>query len=210
MKALVVVLLLKALLNQSHPAAEPWSLVVLIDVSASMRFADARTGLALVAERARAQVDSHELVRIGAFASELRLASTLDEVIKVRPDADLLARDQQWRYGPSRLWDAVTEVAAGMARNPGRRVILVVTDGKATGNRIGPAAALSLLQEHKTELWMVSVVRGFGDDHLRSLVAREGGRVFDVPPRASQQDRWQSVASAVASAIQTLKPKTLQ
>ena len=149
------------------------------------------------------------MVRIGAFASELRLASTLDEVIKSRPDSGFLAGDQQWRYGPSRLWDAVTEAAAVLATNPGRKVILVVTDGKATGNRIGPAAALSLLQQHKTELWMVSLIRGLGDDHLRSLVTREGGRIFEGPPRTRQQDRREFVASAVANAIKSLSSKKL-
>lgn len=41
------------------------------------------------------------------------------------------------RTGPSPLWDAVDEAVAALAGEAGLRTVLMVTDGKATGNRLG-------------------------------------------------------------------------
>jgi hypothetical protein len=46
------------------------------------------------------------------------------------------------RNGPSRIWDAVDSVVSAMEGEPGRHAIFLVTDGQASGNRLGLSAVL--------------------------------------------------------------------
>jgi Ca-activated chloride channel family protein len=43
-------------------------------------------------------------------------------------------------FGPSPLWDAIDAAIAALAQATGRRAVIVVTDGRATGNREGREA----------------------------------------------------------------------
>jgi len=47
------------------------------------------------------------------------------------PDSDVT------RYGPSPIWDAVNAAVEGLKPLPGRRSVILVTDGNASGNHIG-------------------------------------------------------------------------
>jgi len=65
------------------------------------------------------------------------------------------------RNGPSRIWDAVDSVVATLADQPGRRAILLVTDGRATGNRIGLDELIHRAQATDVAIAVVANGAGF-------------------------------------------------
>lgn len=83
--------------------------------------------------------------RIGSVSRILRLSSefsrkpdALERAVREAldvPDAD--------RYGPTPLWDAIDSAVSTLDDESGRRAIVIVTDGLATGNRLGFEAVLA-------------------------------------------------------------------
>jgi hypothetical protein len=121
-----------------RPAGQPLALVLLIDLTRSGR---------TLGPGVRPEIERHLLpslrvtdrllvgalgerpVMTGGFHSEPRTwRSALDRAFGL-PEAE--------RMGPSPLWDAVDDAVAMLAGESGHRAILLITDGKATGNRFG-------------------------------------------------------------------------
>jgi Ca-activated chloride channel homolog len=122
------------------PFVAPLSLIVLIDATASVsafvldspkkELAKA-IGRALGARRA-------DRIRVGGFAATTVMSpviTTPDDASRA-VDAALRWSDRE-KHGPSPIWDAVVEATDILAREPGRRVIVLLTDGRTTGNRNG-------------------------------------------------------------------------
>ena len=120
---------------------QPLSLVLLLDVSVSMEF---------MVERKVLRGRHREVVRGSARAGGSRAGRLLREADRDRPAARRQpagaprrrphgARSARRGYlGPSPIWDAVDAAVAALAQASGRRAVLLVTDGRATGNRPGP------------------------------------------------------------------------
>src|SRR5262249_33921180 len=66
-----------------------------------------------------------------AVAADARARTRAIETLLNVPDQD--------RGGPSPVWDAIDAAVNAFEHEPGRRAIVVVTDGMATGNRLGLA-----------------------------------------------------------------------
>lgn len=77
--------------------------------------------------------------RIGSIATSLRLSPsfTADRPALRRALGDALNVSREDRYGPTPLWDAIVEGIAALEPESGKRAIVLVTDGMATGNRYG-------------------------------------------------------------------------
>jgi hypothetical protein len=65
------------------------------------------------------------------------------------------------RNGPSRIWDAVDSAVTALADQPGRRAIILVTDGQASGNRLGLAAVIKHAQAADVAVCVVASGSGF-------------------------------------------------
>jgi hypothetical protein len=59
------------------------------------------------------------------------------------------------RFGASPLWDSLDIVVRHVAQDPGRRAILVLTDGRSTGNRIGVNALIADANAFGVSIWPI-------------------------------------------------------
>jgi hypothetical protein len=119
------------------PPPSPLSVVLLLDKSASMEVygdIDDQIGKAFApalkpGDRARVGGIANRLVLAPAFSSNPRdVASAGRSAVAFR---------RQDKFGPSPIWDAVDHVVGQLESETGVRAIILVTDGRATGNTKG-------------------------------------------------------------------------
>jgi hypothetical protein len=132
-------------------AVAPLSLVLLLDVSASVDFRvlELPTDLSGV-------VDSDLLGRltpgdrfgVATFGATMKFSGFLPDDRKTRTAAVRAAlRDRSvGMNGPSRIWDALDEVITILEKESGRRAIILQSDGYSTGNRVGLAGVIRRAQ----------------------------------------------------------------
>ena len=100
-------------------------------------------------------------------ASDRSLLITFGDEITIDPtrlrEADAVraaaARLGERVGGRSPIWDALVTAAAAFDDSPGARGIIVLTDGRSTGNRIGFADALAQLRSRRVPVFVVSLDR---------------------------------------------------
>jgi VWFA-related protein len=118
------------------------ALVTLFDVSASVDF---RT---LELSKDFSSDIEHDLLpplgkddrfAVGVFGARVSLSGFLPDDRKTRVlTAQKAFKDRSIGLnGPSRIWDAADEAVTALAGERGRRAIVLVTDGEASGNRVG-------------------------------------------------------------------------
>jgi Ca-activated chloride channel family protein len=116
----------------------PMTVVLLLDMSYSMTGEQAR-----VRDAALQFVDAllpADRVRIGTFGDEIALSPwlTSDKTILRR-----VLREEVWPGGRTPVWSAVRAAFRSIANEPGRRVVLTLSDGVDTGcPRIVPPAPI--------------------------------------------------------------------
>jgi len=156
----VVAAVLVALLSFGQAAPPPQSpidVALLIDVSDSMTLGPYQRDVALVNDAAGAlalRFARGDTARIGAFGSQISIQPPVAD-----PDALRLAASRLTNRlgGSSPLWDAVAEAVKTIPGGPRRRGIIVITDGRATGNRLGFADLLAILRDASVPVFIVSV-----------------------------------------------------
>ena len=113
-------------------AGGPVTLAVLLDVSTSFIY-DLPIGSLMRDLPSKLRPDDR--MAIGWFAGETVPATTFTRDRRLLNAAvDRAARAANAGAGPSPLWDALAATVAALAREPGRRAVIVLTDGQATGN----------------------------------------------------------------------------
>jgi hypothetical protein len=126
-------------------------------------------------------VDERDRLRIGAVARHLFLGPVRSDRTLLRKDlATALHPSPENIVGPSPLWDAVAVVAAELKKGPEPRAIVLVTDGRSTGNRLSLAQAASNALENGVAVNIVFV----GPPPNASIVAQDGGKAVIVRPFA--------------------------
>ena len=129
----------------------PLSLVLLLDVSASV---DLRT-LELPRDISReietgllARLTTADRFGVGAFGNTLKFSGFLPDDSRTRAAGVRAAfKDRSVGLnGPSRIWDAVDDVISALEKESGRRAVIVLTDGYASGNRLGVADVIRRAQ----------------------------------------------------------------
>jgi VWFA-related protein len=106
----------------------PTTMALLLDMSTSMAGEHLRVrDAALTFVRA---LLSHDRVRIGTFGDEIALSPwlTSDQAVLSR-----VLHEEVWPGGNTPLWTAMYAGMASIAAEPGRRVVLALTDGIDTG-----------------------------------------------------------------------------
>jgi Ca-activated chloride channel homolog len=134
--------------------AQPITVALLLDMSGSMmpRIIRVRDSTLRFIDALHAE----DRVRIGTFGSEISLSPLLTG------DKDVLrriAREELWPGGGTPLWNAIYAAMGSLAAEPGRRVILVLTDGMNSGSLSG---------------W-----KGDFDD-VRARATREGYMIYSI------------------------------
>lgn len=134
-----------------RPQLAPLSLILLLDVSASVD-----SHLLELPHDISGDVNSDLLGRlipadrfgVGAFGATLKFSGFLPDDRKVRAAAVRASlKDRSVGLnGPSRIWDALDEAITALEKEPGRRAVILVTDGYSTGNRLGLADVIRRAQ----------------------------------------------------------------
>lgn len=117
----------------------PVSVVVMIDVTASTVWPGpegrAETERPLN-EDLLAQFRKEDRVRFASVARRVIMASgfTTDRRLTRQGLIDAMAPRSEERSGPSPIWDALDSALSALEPEPGRRAVILISDGKATGN----------------------------------------------------------------------------
>ena len=122
----------------------PLSLVLLFDVTVSMEALTTRRNVRTGVEKWFVdKLAPHDRVQVGSVARRTSIGPVISNNPKALLSAVRQALDprEEDTYGPSPIWDGIDLAVAALAKAEGRRAILLVTDGRATGNRLSPEAA---------------------------------------------------------------------
>ncbi|HET7218272.1 MAG TPA: hypothetical protein VFJ02_09490 [Vicinamibacterales bacterium] len=148
----------------------PLTLVLLVDMTSSMTFyTDLRDEIGRSFGPALRPGDR---ARVGAIAGRLLLAPRFSSRVSEIAAAGRAATDvnKDDRAGPSPIWDAVDQTVRALQDEPGVRGLILVTDGKGTGNRISSVTAV---EDAVAEGIVVQVL-----SEARPMVIRQSGEVF--------------------------------
>jgi Ca-activated chloride channel family protein len=122
---------------------QPLSLVLLFDISSSMQAMVKRSIIRQgVEEFFLDRVLPEDRVQVGAFGRQIAIGPPIagNPRALMRAIEKALDPKEADTYGPSPIWDAIDAAIEALAPASGRRAVIVVTDGRATGNRNGPEA----------------------------------------------------------------------
>lgn len=187
----------RAIERFSAPAS-PLSVVLLLDVTSSMTF---YTGVRdEIGKAFGPALRPGDRARVGAIAARPvlapRFSSRVSEVIAAGRAVTAVKKED--RTGPSPIWDAIDEAVTALQDEPGVRGLIVVTDGKSTGNRRGAASVMERTVGEGIVVHVVSearpmVIRQSGDLFarvrpglvLQELVKNTGGLIVPEEPPAS-------------------------
>lgn len=100
------------------------------------------------------------------------------------------------------LYDAVYQTAMGKLKGvPGRKMMLIVSDGLDNGSRMHIEEALEAAQETNTIVYAICYdQKFFGCDFLKDLAEPTGGRMFDAArKRMSLGEIYQSIEDQLRS-----------
>jgi hypothetical protein len=127
---------------QQTTARTPVSLVLLLDLSASVDLRQLE-----LPRDVSGEIDNGLLARltptdrfgVGAFGAQVKFSGFLQGDRRARHAAVRTAlKDRSAGLnGPSRVWDAIDEMVMYLESQPAPRAIIVITDGYASGNRLG-------------------------------------------------------------------------
>jgi VWFA-related protein len=171
----------------------PVSLVVLLDASDSFTaLHGAESVKQAVEDILIPALKQGDRARIGNIARQPFLSASFTSDPKALKDAvaTALSPSKVDRFGPSPIWDAVDAAVGALEHEPGRRAILLVTDGRATGNRLGLRDVIdhanaanvtidAIGDEGQTELLQAdkTVVRG-GPGRALALLSGDTGGLY--------------------------------
>lgn len=163
----------------------PIAAVALFDVTASTNYGRRQDEVFRSIEGAFLPVfSSPDRARIGTISRRPSLTSefTSDGVRLLDAMRDALVLPDDERGGPSPIWDAIDLGTRVLATETGWRILLVVTDGRASGNVLGledaaSRAALAGVTVHVIESGLL--VEPDADLHRRSRTQEEGHTIFD-------------------------------
>lgn len=195
----------------------PLSLVVLIDITRSSRWRARPLDEQLAGFASWLRSDDR--IAIHTFGARTTVMPFGPASEKIR-DAARRAVDvpDARRDGPSPIWDAVHEAVTLLAKEPQPRAVLLMTDGRATGNRRGLGEVADYAAQHSVPVYVLAQHAG-GDIRqrhsgggtaarvqpavpLEQLAVYSGGQVFVYPER--QQEEAERLFTYIADRLRTL------
>lgn len=180
-----------------HFSAEgsPLELVVCIDVSGSM--ADAMPQLKNAVRKFLAALGAKDQVTLAAFNDSMFTLARRGTTAEQR----LRAVDRLAPWGGTALYDVIVRGVQLLSKQPGRRVLVVFSDGDDRSSHATIATVEEAVRANDATLFMVALGRGVRDAPIKTgiekLVALSGGRVLFV-------ERSEQLAEPFAAIIEEL------
>jgi len=196
-----VALLALLALPAAQAATRPANVVLIVDVSHSVTYGIVKRDRTLVVDAASAlaaAMQAGDTARVGTFGDEITIEpAPLKDADAVRAAGARLA---ERIGGRSPIWDAVVAAAGTLEGAGAPRGIIVLTDGRSTGNRIGFADAVDQLKRAGIPVFVVSLDksdRPIPDPgaRLEQLAAATGGTCLFVDRPALPAAIKRSVSS---------------
>jgi hypothetical protein len=180
--------------QRASPGPRPLRIVLLVDVTTRPQISE-RDMERLVGDFVSA-LEPVDRARIGRVGRGVALGPPLanDAKALLRSARAVIEPRAEERSGPSPIWDALVEAAASLSSEDGRRAILLVTDGRATGNRHGLADVADLLAAANVSVSVIAprsptivpsesaLVRVHPERMPQALAEFTGGRFVPVDP----------------------------
>jgi VWFA-related protein len=175
---------------------QPITVVVMLDTSGSMTL---NMGLLKdAAERFVLRLLPEDRARIGSFSDKIRISPQFtgdrDELVRY------LHNDIQFG-NPTFLWDAIDDSMSALARQAGRRVVLIFTDGEdETSQRVDQGDVLARAQREGFMVYAIGLQseilgrRTRPDRRLRRLAAETGGGYFELTDTSDLNTTFTRVA----------------
>ena len=164
---------------------QPFTTVVMLDFSASM------TGnldrLKSATEQFLIRLLPDDKAQVGAFSDKIQFSGHF-----TNDRDDLIGALHDLQFGnPTRLYDAIEASIAELERVPGRRIVVVFTDGDDTASRHNQGSTLQRAREKETMIYAIGfesefmiapgrVQRTRPDRGLRKLADETGGGYFEL------------------------------
>jgi VWFA-related protein len=117
------------------PASQPLSLLLLVDASRSMAPQGGRLERAV--KRFVVSLDAGDRIRTGVIDDEIAFAPTFDSPassFRIMPRDRIVVRERL-KTGGTPLWDAIHQASELLGAEHGRRILLVFSDGRTSGNQ---------------------------------------------------------------------------
>jgi Ca-activated chloride channel homolog len=164
-------------------APQPITVVLLLDMSASMM-----PRLLRVRDSTLHFIDAllpEDRARIGSFGAEIAISPILTSE---KTELTRIAREELWPGGGTPLWNALYAAMESLTGEPGRRVVLVLTDGMDSGRLGGWKGSADDVRNRATRdgfmLYSIGMEGLFQEAAARrkfiELIDDTGGGHFDV------------------------------
>jgi Ca-activated chloride channel homolog len=183
--------------------AEPFTVVVMLDFSASMT---AHLDLLkLAAEQFILRMLPEDKGQVGAFSDKIQFSG---EFTSDRDD--LIGGLDDLQFGnPTRLYDAIYESMAMMARVEGRKVVLAFTDGDDTASKRSFGDVMDRAREENVMVYAIGLQSEYFNGQrmqrtrptgaLRRLAEETGGGYFELRKTAELGPTFTRVAQELHS-----------
>ena len=164
---------------------QPFTAVVMLDFSASMTASLDR--LKSATEQFLIRMLPEDKAQVGAFSDKIQFSGTF-----TNDRDDLIGALRDLQFGnPTRLYAAIDSSIAELERTPGRKVVVVFTDGDDTASRHNQGDALQRAREKETMIYAIGLESEFmiapgrvqrtrPDRGLRKLADETGGGYFEL------------------------------
>jgi len=163
---------------------EPFTAVVMLDFSASMT--NNLDLLKQASEQFILRLLPKDRAQVGAFSDKIQFSG---KFTNDRDDLIFALRDLQFG-NPTRLYDAIWESQAELAKERGRKVVLVFTDGEDTASKRSFGNVLDRARQENVMIYAIGLESemGFGgriqrtrpDKALKRLAEETGGGYFEL------------------------------
>jgi len=183
----------------SHFSSEgsPLELVVAVDVSQSM--SPSMPQLKNAVRKFLAALGPKDQVTLAAFNDQLFTLARRETV----PAQRLRAVDRLAPWGGTALFDVIVRGVQLLSRAPGRRVLVVFSDGDDRTSHATIANVESAMRSTDTTLFMVALGRGAREAQLRSgiqrLITMSGGRGLFVEKSEHLEDAFADIVNELSN-----------
>lgn len=172
-------------------STQPVTAVLLLDMNGSTKDVP---WLQAASEGVLSSLRPEDRLRIGTFGDEIVMSARLTG------DRNYLAwvlREQLWPAGISPLWDALDEAMSSMAREAGRRDILLLTNGReftySADTSLKRTAVPMRVRREGTAVHAVTFKKASVDGALKKLVHESGGTLTVVKDLSFAADAFAAI-----------------
>ena len=192
-------------LVQFSPNPQPLSVALMIDTSEvrghglGARTGDRHRTTRHAIDAFIGALEPADRVRVGTFGLEIAVGANLT---RDAAEIERVLREEVWLGGGTPLWQALVAAMESLAAEPGRRVVLALTNGMDTGRLPGFPGRRSNIDEYgaRTGSMVYAVRIGPADtwatmtDDLKDVALASGGGYFEALPDADLGQTFARVA----------------